>query len=139
MAQSSDLPHEHPLATCMAEPQRRSLMDPPEVERVLARMAGEIVQRTGGGGGLLLVGIERRGVQLARRIADAIEAAVDTEALAVFPDGRMLVVTKGRSGPVTIFAFPRPLSEADIMMLAPVATLSPGLVQLPEMATGALA
>ena len=57
----------------MAEPQRRSLMDPPEVERVLARMAGEIVQHTGGGGGLLLVGIERRGVQLARRIADAIE------------------------------------------------------------------
>jgi hypothetical protein len=61
----------------------------------------------------------------------------DTEALAVFPDGRMLVVTKGRSGPVTVFAFPQPLSETDTMMLAPVATLSPGLVQLPEMATGA--
>ncbi len=57
----------------MAEPQRRSLMDPPEVERVLARMAGEIVQHTGGGSGLLLVGIERRGMQLARRIAEAIE------------------------------------------------------------------
>lgn len=63
----------------------------------------------------------------------------DTEALAVFPDGRMLVVTKGRSGPVTVFAFPQPLSETDIMMLAAVGTLSPGLVQLPEMASGASA
>ena len=48
-------------------------MDPPQVERVLARMAGEIVRHTGGGAGLLLVGVERRGVQLARLIADAIE------------------------------------------------------------------
>jgi pyrimidine operon attenuation protein / uracil phosphoribosyltransferase len=55
--------------------ERRSLMDPPEVERVLARMADEIVAQTGGGEGLVLVGIERRGVQLARRIADAIHAA----------------------------------------------------------------
>lgn len=63
----------------------------------------------------------------------------DTESLAVFPDGRMLLVTKGRSGPVTIFAFPQPLSETETMMLAAVATLSPGLVQIPEMATGAAA
>ncbi|HEV3051664.1 MAG TPA: bifunctional pyr operon transcriptional regulator/uracil phosphoribosyltransferase PyrR [Longimicrobium sp.] len=59
----------------MAEPQRRSLMDPPEVERALARMAEEIVRLTGGSAGVVLVGIERRGVQLARRIADAIAAA----------------------------------------------------------------
>lgn len=56
----------------MADAQeRRSLMDPPEVERVLARMADEIVRHTGGGD-LMLVGIERRGVQLARRIAPLI-------------------------------------------------------------------
>jgi pyrimidine operon attenuation protein/uracil phosphoribosyltransferase len=59
----------------MAEAQRRSLMDPPEVERVLARMAQEIVAHTGGSAGVVLVGIERRGVQLAQRIADAIAAA----------------------------------------------------------------
>ena len=59
----------------MADAQeRRSLMDPPEVERVLARMADDIVQATGGAGDLVLVGIERRGVQLARRIADAIQS-----------------------------------------------------------------
>ena len=39
----------------MAEPQRRSLMDPPEVERVLARMAEEIVRLTGGSAGVVLV------------------------------------------------------------------------------------
>jgi pyrimidine operon attenuation protein / uracil phosphoribosyltransferase len=54
--------------------ERRSLMEPPEVERVLSRMAGEVVARTGGAEGLVLVGIERRGVQLARRLADAIAA-----------------------------------------------------------------
>ena len=58
----------------MAEPQRRSLMDPPQVERVLARMAEEIVAHTGGSAGVVLVGIERRGVQLARRIAESIAA-----------------------------------------------------------------
>lgn len=59
----------------MAEAEaRRSLMDPPEVERVVARMADEIVAHTGGAGDLVLVGIERRGVQLARMIADAIAA-----------------------------------------------------------------
>jgi pyrimidine operon attenuation protein / uracil phosphoribosyltransferase len=50
-------------------------MDPPEVERVLARMSEEIMQLTGGSGGVVLVGIERRGVQLARRIAELIASA----------------------------------------------------------------
>lgn len=67
------------------------------------------------------------------------EKSHDTESLVVFPDGRMYLVTKGRSGPVTVFTFPQPLSETDVMMLEPVAALSPGLVQLPEMATGAAA
>lgn len=53
----------------MAESQRRTLMDAARVEGVLARMAEEIVQHTGGGSPLLLVGVERRGVQLAARLA----------------------------------------------------------------------
>jgi pyrimidine operon attenuation protein/uracil phosphoribosyltransferase len=56
-------------------------MDPPEVERVLARMAEEIVMHTGGSAGVVLVGIERRGVQLARRIAQAIASAGGEEPL----------------------------------------------------------
>jgi hypothetical protein len=64
------------------------------------------------------------------------EKSHDTEALVVLPDGRIFVVTKGRSGPVTVFAFPQPLLEKEAMMLKPVGTLTPGLVQLPEMVTG---
>lgn len=60
----------------MAEAEeRRSLMDPPEVERVIARMADDIVAQTGGAADLVLVGIERRGVQLARMLAEAVAAA----------------------------------------------------------------
>jgi pyrimidine operon attenuation protein/uracil phosphoribosyltransferase len=57
----------------MPEAQRRALMDPARVEETLARMAAEIVAETGTEG-LVLVGIERRGVQLAGRIADHVEA-----------------------------------------------------------------
>ena len=46
-------------------PQRNTLMDAPEVERILARMAGEIVKEAGGTERLVLVGIHRRGVHLA--------------------------------------------------------------------------
>lgn len=60
----------------------------------------------------------------------------DTEALAVLPNGRMFLVTKGRSGPITVFEFPQPLVENDVMMLKPIRTLTAGLVQLPEMVTG---
>jgi uncharacterized protein YjiK len=60
----------------------------------------------------------------------------DSEALAVMADGRMFVVTKGRSGPITVYAFPQPLVEKQLMTLQQVSTLSPGLVQLPEMVTG---
>ena len=49
-------------------------MDQARVEQTLARMASEIIRGTGGATrDLVLVGIERRGVQLARRIADEVE------------------------------------------------------------------
>lgn len=44
-------------------------MDTPAVERALARMAHEIVERTAGTDDVVLVGIQRRGVDLARWIA----------------------------------------------------------------------
>lgn len=61
----------------------------------------------------------------------------DTEALFVMPDQQMYLVTKGRSGPVTLFAFPNPASTREINVLEPIQTLTPGLVQLPDMVTGA--
>ncbi|HZF67180.1 MAG TPA: bifunctional pyr operon transcriptional regulator/uracil phosphoribosyltransferase PyrR [Gemmatirosa sp.] len=51
------------------------VLDARAVERTLKRMADEIVERNGGTDGLVLVGIQRRGVQLAARIAAAIRDA----------------------------------------------------------------
>jgi pyrimidine operon attenuation protein / uracil phosphoribosyltransferase len=53
----------------MSDPQRRALMDPSAVERTLARMAREILDHAGSADNLVLVGIHRRGVELADRLA----------------------------------------------------------------------
>ena len=47
-------------------------MGPEDVERALARMALEVVERNRGAEGLLLVGVRTRGVPLAERLADRI-------------------------------------------------------------------
>ena len=57
----------------MSEPQRRSLMDAPAVERALSRMAEEVLRLAGGTHDLVLVGIHRRGVQLADLLSDQIQ------------------------------------------------------------------
>ena len=58
----------------MPDTQRRPIMDGPAVEQALARMAAEVLRLAGGSSELVLVGIHRRGVQLAARLAEAIEA-----------------------------------------------------------------
>lgn len=54
-------------------PERKLLMDAPEVERTLARMADRIVEEAGGTEHLVLVGIHRRGVPLAAWLAREVE------------------------------------------------------------------
>lgn len=49
------------------------IMDAQAIDRALARIAHEIVEETGGVDDLAIVGIQRRGVQLAERIVDEIE------------------------------------------------------------------
>jgi pyrimidine operon attenuation protein/uracil phosphoribosyltransferase len=44
------------------------------MRRVLARMGSEIVERTADGGPVVMVGIQRRGVELADRLAPLVEA-----------------------------------------------------------------
>ena len=48
---------------------QKTLLDARALERTLRRMADEILELNGGTDGLILVGIQRRGVQLAERIA----------------------------------------------------------------------
>lgn len=54
-------------------------MDAPAVERLLDRMAREVVEQAGGTGDLAIIGIHRRGVHLAGRLAAAIARERGTE------------------------------------------------------------
>ncbi len=56
-------------------PTRTPLLDDRAIARALTRMASEIVERCHGIDGLVLVGIQRRGVELADRLARQIEAS----------------------------------------------------------------
>jgi pyrimidine operon attenuation protein / uracil phosphoribosyltransferase len=47
----------------------RSVLESAEIARALSRIAHEILERNKGAGGLVLLGIPTRGVQLARRLA----------------------------------------------------------------------
>ena len=51
----------------------RQIMTADEIRRATIRLSHEIVEKQAGTDGLLLIGIQRRGVPLARRIAAAIE------------------------------------------------------------------
>ena len=51
----------------------RQIMTADEIRRATIRLSHEIVEKQAGTEGLLLIGIQRRGVPLARRIAAAIE------------------------------------------------------------------
>jgi pyrimidine operon attenuation protein / uracil phosphoribosyltransferase len=59
----------------MEEPQRKLIMDERAVHRAVARMAREIVERNAGVADMVLLGVQRRGVQLSQLIADEIEKA----------------------------------------------------------------
>ena len=54
-------------------PSRTLLLDERAVARTLARMATEIVEQAGGTEGVVLVGIQRRGVELADRLKQLID------------------------------------------------------------------
>jgi len=49
------------------------IMDADGINRALSRIAHEIIEKNNGADGLALIGIQRRGVPLARRIASVIE------------------------------------------------------------------
>ncbi len=53
-------------------PQERQLMNQDDMRRVIRRMSHEIVERNRGAEGLMLVGLQRRGVPIAQRLAAAI-------------------------------------------------------------------
>ncbi|MGE0352994.1 MAG: bifunctional pyr operon transcriptional regulator/uracil phosphoribosyltransferase PyrR [Gemmatimonadales bacterium] len=58
---------------------RTPLLDKRAMARALARMASEIVERANGTDGLVVVGIQRRGVELAERLAKLIERSEEVK------------------------------------------------------------
>lgn len=68
-------PTRAPRSERMSELRRQMLLDQQAVRRVLSRMAREIVEQVGSVERLILVGIHRRGVHLATRLAVEIEQA----------------------------------------------------------------
>lgn len=63
----------------MPNDQRIHVMDEADVRRAIARMAREIVERNGGTEALTLMGIHRRGTQIADLLRAEIERAEDIE------------------------------------------------------------
>ena len=53
----------------------RTMMDSDQIRRTITRLGHEVIERHGGTDGLVLIGIQRRGVVLARRFADVIAAS----------------------------------------------------------------
>ncbi len=91
--------------------EKAKVMDQEMVRRAITRMAHEIVERNKGASGLCLVGIPRRGVHLAERLADAIESAegvripVGTLDITEYRDDRDLR-TPAQAAVVTHLPFP---------------------------------
>jgi pyrimidine operon attenuation protein/uracil phosphoribosyltransferase len=55
--------------------EKKELMSADETQRTLQRLAHEIVEKTGGARDVALIGIRRRGIPLAQRLAGMIEAS----------------------------------------------------------------
>jgi hypothetical protein len=67
------------------------------------------------------------------------EGPRDAEAVFVLPDTTVYIISKGRSGPVTVYRYPPPLRAAERVTLERVQQLSAGLEQVPDLVTGAAA
>lgn len=59
--------------------EKRQLMSADEIRRTLERLAHEIVEKTGGAKNLALIGVRRRGIPLAERLAKSIRTSSKAE------------------------------------------------------------
>src|SRR5260370_36544482 len=72
--------------------EKAQLMSAPEIDRTLQRLAHEIVEKSGGTKHLALIGIRRRGVPLAQRVAlamrgiDGVDVPAGTLGITLYRD-----------------------------------------------------
>ena len=74
MTAAPNAPGSAPRPTTGDPAAARPVLSAPEVARVVDRMAHELLEKTGGGADVVLLGIPTRGRDLARRLAGRIEA-----------------------------------------------------------------
>jgi len=72
-------PDPDPGTSARSVADQRSVLDERDIARALTRIAHEIVERNKGADDLVVLGIPKRGVQLAHRLAARISAAEDTD------------------------------------------------------------
>ena len=81
----------------MRNVEKTQLMTATEIDRTVQRLAHEIVEKSGGTANLGLIGIRRRGVPLAQRIAHT-DPAKYRVAKSVHPGDRFAVLRRHRRG-----------------------------------------
>ena len=80
--------------------EKSQLMSATEIDRTVQRLAHEIVEKTGGTMNLALIGIRRRGVPLAQRIAqamrgiDGVEVPVGTLDITLYRDDLSMIAAQ---------------------------------------------
>src|SRR5438552_3090944 len=80
--------------------EKSQLMSATEIDRTLQRLAHEIVEKSGGTSNIALIGIRRRGVPLAHRIAlcmrgiDGVDVPVGTLDITLYRDDLSRVSTQ---------------------------------------------
>jgi pyrimidine operon attenuation protein/uracil phosphoribosyltransferase len=100
--------------------ERRQLMSATEIDRTLQRLAHEIVEKSGGTANLGLIGIRRRGVPLAHRIAkamrgiDGVDVPVGTLDITLYRDD----LSKVAQHPVVHSSeIPFPVDDKDLILV----------------------
>ena len=100
--------------------EKKQLMSATEIDRTLQRLAHEIVEKSGGTANLALIGIRRRGVPLAQRIAkamrgiDGVDVPVGTLDITLYRDD---FPRSRRSRCCTRARFPFAVDDKDLILV----------------------
>ncbi len=103
--------------------EKAKVMDRETIRRTLTRMAHEIVERNGGGADLCLVGICRRGVPLAERLAahvaeaERVRIPVGTLDVTPYRDDRSARKTSQGAAPGMETRLPFPVADRRIILV----------------------
>ena len=99
--------------------EKSQLMSPSEIDRTIQRLAHEIVEKSGGTKHLALIGVRRRGVPLAQRIAkamrgiDGVEVPVGTLDITLYRDD----LSKVAAQPILQSSdIPFPVDDKDLVL-----------------------